>query len=624
MDDEPSSVPWLTRRLTHDDASPEDRAEALAALKTIPDGQLFAMLEGVRLSPEVVSFVSSILFACDLTPQSEQVFRRRKKCFEVAISAMKEGSLSPQGCRDLTQVMGEHARQLYSEQILSLVDAVLSGGAPGGASSLAPLLDLLPVLVGDSSNCREYAVEKLYEMSWPRDLVLGYMAALVSLCGSDADCERAMSKVMSYLVAGEGPAGSALYGVDTEELPVLVYHLTSISRKCAPGGGLKASLLEVLAESLDVIMATVQEGAGRGPSTVTHASRAERISSGGATEAAYVRRMRPVLGTITHHATALLSKDQGVAEELLTLLRARRLTTSHSECFHAAGGPLLSPSKLLLAMLASKTPRNEMRTLAGLIEVVQEAYAQQPIAGDSMWFQPGIWSRVVRSTPHHLCAAFSALLRDCSLMHLEASTAPLVNLALALLTTTHSLASDVHLPGQGTREALLGASLGPASTHSRQLFMTERVDTTHPASSCAFGAWLLAGLFVHNEHARPPIARELVLRLTVHAQIITMPSSGGRVAPGRSQARAEVSSAMGHSEKDQIATLLCVSVLERLAVSCPDGLASVAGELQDAFLALPSLPASVAGRLVTVLGAFFGASPGLSDRYCFMFSPLQL
>jgi hypothetical protein len=58
-----------------------------------------------------------------------------------------------------------------------------------------------------------------------------------------------------------------------------------------------------------------------------------------------------------------------------------------------------------------------------------------------------------------------------------------------------------------------------------------------------------------------------------------------------------------------------VSILENLSVDCPKGIMSVAVDLQESFAALPELAGSTAARLVTVLGGYFGTSPGLSDRY---------
>lgn len=615
-------------------------AKALALLESMSDSKLCELFEGYSLSSDIVPLIGAVLYGCDLCTQSEQVFNRRKKCFQTAINVLKGGCLSQQACRDLIELLGPHARQLYNEQILSLIDAMLDGGPLGGASSLTQLLDLLPLLVGDSVDCREHAVERLYDMLWPCELVLGYTSALVSLCTSETECERAMTKIMSYLVhnangnANMQHVSNAMCNVDPEELPILVYHLTSISKKCTSSTSIKGSLLEVLAESLDAILTTSQEHSRQS----THEIEAERI--------AYVRRMCPVLATITHHITTMLTKDQGIANELVALVKTRRMTTAHSVRFHQTGGPLLSSSKLLLALLSSKTPRNEIKTLSALVEFVQDTFALEPVDEVSLWFQPSIWSKVINVNADHLCHVFNMLLLNCSALHLEAVSVPLVNLAFLLIaspavatpTDIGTLSFTTGPVGNNgvikstARGMLLQSNLQYVPPHSARIDSVS--PTQAPKSPGAFGAWLLCNIFIYNDHTRTQIARELVVRLLVHAQITAMPagntkqiSVGGKHKESiQNRSSAAGSSVMpppastnslpaaGHLESDQEVALLCISILENLAITCRKGMLEVAVDLQEAFVALPELAGPTASRLVVVLGGFFGTSPGLSDR----------
>lgn len=597
------------------------RSEALCILENMSDSQFGSLLNGLAVKPEIVSFIAAILYGCDMSTHPEQVSNRRVKCFEVSVCVLKGGCLNQQGARDLVELLGMHARQLHCEQTLSLIDAALDGSHIGGAGSLTQMLDLLPGLVGGSSDCREYCVEKLYEMAWPCDLVIAYTAALVGLCTSDVECERAMTKIMSYLVhlpgngKGMEPATAPIHNIDPEELPVLVYHLTSISKKCASSPSLLASLVEVVAESLDAMLTAAQGN-----------------------EKEHGRRMRPVLATIIHHLATMLTKDQGVADELLNLVKTRCMFTNHSLCYQRTGAPLLSSAKLLLALLASKTPRNEIKTLTALTEFVQEIYALQLIGSTSIWFQPTIWSKVISIYPSHLCDVFDVLLSKCSSMQLEAVSAPLVNLAFLLVSTQASFSpNDFGALGavagiigsegtikSGARDVLLQNSIQVAPPHSSS---SNTVCNQVPGSPGAFGAWLLSNIFIYNEHARTQIARELVVRLLVHAQVSLLPLSSKPISVKKSlnpRGQVEVSNMhppsavtsnpTGHSKVDQEIALLCVSILEKLAVLCPEGLIAVGVDLQESFMALPELAGPTASRLVTVLGGLFGVCHGLSDR----------
>ena len=290
------SIDFILDNLRNDDS--DDTSKALLILEAISDDKLELILHELSLTSKIVPFLRCILYACDISRQSEQVLRRRKLCFEISIVVLKGGSLNQQDARELVEMLIHHCRQLYSEQILSLIDAILDNSPIGGTNSFIQLLELLPVLVGDSVDCREYAIEKLYDMTWPRDLVLGYAATLVDMCATETECERAMTKIMSFLVIQRGAIyNGPTISPDPEELPVLVYHLTSISKKCTTSSLLKKSLLEVISESLDAMLAS-SVAAG----TATTGLGADQFFS--------LRRMRPILSNITHHVSMMLTKDQ--------------------------------------------------------------------------------------------------------------------------------------------------------------------------------------------------------------------------------------------------------------------------------------------------------------------------
>lgn len=279
-------------------ADPSNLSNSLAQLEGLPDEELHkALHDTAATSSSKLKVISAVLLGCDMCAPCNQVLKRRKNCFEAAISLLKCSDLSSQqDTRELIEVLGGHARHLGSDDVLALVDSILDGRNIGGANSLAHLLELLPILINDSAECREYAVEKLYDMCWPADKALSYTSSLVELSRTEMECERAMGKILSYLVQRQHPeerGPSTARRLDPEELPSLVYHLTMLSKKCSSSNSLASSLLDVISESLDCLIESVL-----GPSESTGAA-----STG-------VRRMRPLLATIMHLLTVMLTKDQ--------------------------------------------------------------------------------------------------------------------------------------------------------------------------------------------------------------------------------------------------------------------------------------------------------------------------
>ena len=192
----------------------------------------------------------------------------------------------------------------------------------------------------------------------------------------------------------------------------------------------------------------------------------------------------------------------------------------HRNLFRPGHTQKLSVAKILLALLSSKTPRNELKTLNALVDFIIESYSHASIARNSAWFQPALWSKIIRISPLSVCEIFSNLVSNCVPMHLEMISAPLVSLAFSLLTarsdeptpgivsilTASSLASLLNLSHRTTSSRYFSTDLSaPAAVQGVKKTMESGIAI--PSSPFCFGAWLLCNIFITNEHTRTQILR---------------------------------------------------------------------------------------------------------------------
>ena len=209
----------------------------------------------------------------------------------------------------------EHAQTCAERVLAGITRTSMSPDNTSAVSGHCAALELLPQLVARAGiRCKEYVIDKMCEMTWPAPAAVMLSAALVELCQTEADCRRAAAKISAHIHWGPslGPGSqSALSGgeqrpyVSPEDLPGLVYQLTTISCKCgegdlasaAPAAAVRALVVDEVADALDGLLDSSmvpQGGAGGG-----HGG-----SNGGGA------RVDTLLATIVHHLTLLVSKDQ--------------------------------------------------------------------------------------------------------------------------------------------------------------------------------------------------------------------------------------------------------------------------------------------------------------------------
>ena len=158
----------------------------------------------------------------------------------------------------------------------------------------------------------------------------------------------------------------------------------------------------------------------------------------------------------------------------------------------------LSPSRLLVALLAAKAPRLEDSLLAGLRDSVQEIYAARSLHVHSLWFEEEVWRQASQAgllSPAQLQRLFCQVLQGP--MMVEGIASPLLKLACCLV---QSASLNVALRG----------NLASSSLHistSSQCSWEHPPNAALAASTQGFGAWLLIELFTRCKHARVSIMR---------------------------------------------------------------------------------------------------------------------
>ncbi len=164
--------------------------------------------------------------------------------------------------------------------------------------------------------------------------------------------------------------------------------------------------------------------------------------------------------------------------------------------------PLLSPSHLLVTLLAARSPRTSNTILTSLVETIQEicqidSLAQDPSSGSNqLWFTETVCcSREIRSTD--LQTVFSRLFEN-PFLSPEIST-PLLEMSLSILdkktqTRKHSSWANLSIPALS-----LSAPIAD--------FCIEESLTTKHYSCYSFAAWIFTNLFEKYPHIRAQIAR---------------------------------------------------------------------------------------------------------------------
>ena len=358
-----------------------------------------ALFNGQTLSnlnaDEVMSYYFAILTAYSVGDTgSEKSQRRRKTAFDRLLSLLKKGRLSDLNGRQLLDKLFGQLRLLKESQANALAEKIMDDFKPTGTLELAghaKALELLGQLVSRAGlDRRHFLIQRLCESDWQSTAVVMLTSSLVEIVESELECETALRKISPYAVwKGFDQDEESDMCVDIEELPALLYQLTGLTRKCdGTSARVKSLVLETVASSIDSLL-----WAGSTTRTIAAYSNTSVESSSCLTQSlsdSQKTRFDAVMATIIHHLSMLVAKDQGFSSEIANVIKSRRLIDSQQpdRSNHAAGNrnsgaaaassssslsttkESASPSRLLLALLAARAPRQVVISLGQFLYIV--------------------------------------------------------------------------------------------------------------------------------------------------------------------------------------------------------------------------------------------------------------
>ena len=341
-----------------------------------------ALFNGQTLSnlntDELMSYYFAILTAYSIGDTgTDKALRRRKTVFDRLLSLLKKGRLSDLNGRQLVDKLFGQLRLLRDSQANSLAEKIMDDFNPIGTLELAghaKALEILGQLVSRAGQDRRpFLIQRLCESDWQSTAVVMLASSLVEMVESEEECETALRKISAYTVwKGFDQDVESDMCVDIEEMPALLYQLTGLTRKCdGTSVRVKNLVLETIASSIDSLLwaGSVTKSIAPSNTSIESSSRVmQPLSDSQRT------RIDAVMATIIHHLSMLVAKDQGFSSEIANVIKSRRLMSSHEPSSNNRAGDnrgnknntsssstmskeSASPSRLLLALLAARAPR---------------------------------------------------------------------------------------------------------------------------------------------------------------------------------------------------------------------------------------------------------------------------
>jgi hypothetical protein len=267
------------------------KTEAVSLMDEMDEDRLFELLESLvqEKSDKLLPFITAVFAGSQQVSNSS--VSRFVRLYGELIQLLGEGTLSD--APQLIDLLFSNMRILPKEQAQQYTDKIIAElpqrRAQSGVLCLLELLPQLASLVGE--RCKDYAIDRLCGMVWPPSAVVLLSSALVELNSSHTKDFEVIKKISSSMsLRSQAPAPlTGAESISIEDLPSLVYQLTSIASDSAPPN-VRRMVVEAVADSLDDIAEYVLE---------TNLSQPSRGTV-----------LRQVMSTIIHHLALLVSKDQ--------------------------------------------------------------------------------------------------------------------------------------------------------------------------------------------------------------------------------------------------------------------------------------------------------------------------
>ncbi len=546
--------------------------DVIAKIHSEPIGQLLqaSIMNDLLLEQQLGSYLSAILCAFS-TKLNTKV---REIVYKLIIARLSEGKFCESEAKRVLEYMSLYAHQLTDSECYQIISKVLGSKTKWvlqknnhmGLRDFAGILEFLCRMCerAESTVRRKChaAILNYHTAKWPACVTVMLASAATEISSTSSECSATLQHIRQRL-RWQGqknvipPSLERGDYVEPDELPVLIFHAVSLLKK--PGGEpLRSSIMDMLIIFVDTILNDCEE-------VNINASRSSSSSSSSMTTA-YNRtnfRASSVLGTIVHHLSLLLAKDQGIVMEILTRIKDVDLGITSSE-------PSISQGVILIALLAARVPRQTTKVLGALCDSISRiSTAHLRFQKDKILVKvpQDVVTMIVPLTLSQIQFSLSKFSKSPLLT--EQLSPPLVGLALALVDT----ASTSFAPQKSSHWSVLIPKI--------QAIKSDKSRITEESSM--IGIYLLVDVFIRCEHARVAIVRELTMRVLTGASA----SSISRTA------------------------ILTLAILVK---KCSHGFRLVEIDLQEVFMGLIELPTDQAGALVLALGPLFENCTALRDR----------
>lgn len=183
-------------------------------------------------------------------------------------------------------------------------------------------------------------------------------------------------------------------------------------------------------------------------------------------------------------------------------------------------GAELSTSRLLLSLIAAKSPRSSSSLILGIAETIHEICQAETLLHDNsatghsckLWFDEEVWSSTIEVQPERLLRIFSNVIEGPFMS--SDIVGPLLNISLNLIekkmstkkNNTTGLSQWAHLSSNS-----ITMSSAVVSPPTGLLWRETEQERFGSITSQYFGAWILFKLFTFCSHMRIQIARFVLI-----------------------------------------------------------------------------------------------------------------
>ena len=583
--------------------STDDIESALKYVRETNPADLFPanLLRNLASEHKLATYLCGLMCAYVINVESAISSTVLFFAYAKSIQIIQLGGLYQKELQLLQEHLIAHIHFLNDEECLRLLSKMFNESWEKSLTETTPALNVTLELAvrfsQRSSNpvLRDKVHEHLMNFSggkWPEFAVLILVAAAVECSDSVRECESVLERVRECALWSK----SLIYGktgFDLESVPTLLYHIMSLCRKeQVSSEKLVSKVVDLLAHSTDSLLnlqdcGHLQTKVG----TRTDILRFRDYSTSNSTDVSSTfdliqntaYRIPSVLATMVHHMSLFITKDQGLMEELLKRARNRN--------FGIENTPHVSPSVLMMCMLAASAPRHGDAMLRALSDVISVSFdfelrfstltAHQAGSSAGHWFRFCSDELLQQGAAMKLCDAFEHLPR--SPLMAECLASPLLRLSVMLLV----IPSSLHMEASTRLSSKIHIRSHPCLTSGFEENHTVNSAFDTPAS---LGARIMAQLFCACPYARRSIARELLQLLST----------------------SDLNSSQ--SLKCSSMTFPAVLILSFLCQHCPIGLLEVQAELNDIFACIGDYNSHLAVGVVSALTPLFQLCTPLLDR----------